>query len=126
MYFKAYLVTIESTGIFTAEDIFLRALKVLEDKAKSYVIWFYNYILLIAIFFIELIKMKDFKKILSTEAFSYIRDTSKISFQYGKHMATYVSAFTMIMKTCKGRDKICSVIQYIADFYYNCNKYSEI
>jgi hypothetical protein len=30
------------------------------------------------------------------------------------------------MKTCKGRDKICSVIQYIADFYYNCNKYSEI
>lgn len=41
-------------------------------------------------------------------------------------MATYVSAFTMIMKTCKGRDKICSVIQYIADFYYNCNKYSEI
>jgi hypothetical protein len=45
---------------------------------------------------------------------------------YGKHMATYVSAFTMIMKTCKGRDKICSVIQYIADFYYNCNKYSEI
>jgi hypothetical protein len=41
-------------------------------------------------------------------------------------MATYVSVFTMIMKTCKGRDKICSVIQYIADFYYNCNKYSEI
>ncbi len=70
--------------------------------------------------------MKDFKRIFSTEAFSYIKDTSKISFQYGKHMATYVSAFTMIMKTCKGRDKICSVIQYIADFYYNCNKYSEI
>lgn len=41
-------------------------------------------------------------------------------------MATYVSAFTMMMKTCKGRDKICSVIQYLADFYYNCNKYSEI
>lgn len=41
-------------------------------------------------------------------------------------MATYVSAFTMIMKTCKGRDKICSVFQYVADFYYNCNKYSEI
>lgn len=45
---------------------------------------------------------------------------------YGKHMATYVSTFTMIMKTCKGRDKICSVFQYMADFYYNCNKYSEI
>lgn len=70
--------------------------------------------------------MKDVKRILSSETFSYLRDTSKISFQYGKHMATYVSAFTMIMKTCKGRDKICSVIQYIADFYYNCNKYSEI
>lgn len=70
--------------------------------------------------------MKGFKRIFSNEAFSYLKDTSKISFQYGKHMATYVSAFTMIMKTCKGRDKICSVIQYIADFYYNCNKYSEI
>lgn len=41
-------------------------------------------------------------------------------------MATYVSTFTMLMKTCKGRDKICSTIQYISDFYYNCNKYSEI
>ena len=41
-------------------------------------------------------------------------------------MATYVSAFTMLMKTCKGRDKICAVIQYIAEFYYSCNKYSEI
>ena len=30
------------------------------------------------------------------------------------------------MKTCKGRDKFCSIIQYLADFYYNCNKYSEI
>ena len=38
MYLYNYVVTIESTGIFTAEDIFLRALKVLEDKAKSYVI----------------------------------------------------------------------------------------
>lgn len=70
--------------------------------------------------------MKDIKRILSTETLSLIKDTSKISLQYSKHMATYVSAFTMIMKTCKGRDKICSVIQYIADFYYNCNKYSEI
>ena len=41
-------------------------------------------------------------------------------------MATYVSAFTLLMKTCKGRDKICSVIQYLAEFYYSCNKYSEI
>jgi hypothetical protein len=39
-------------------------------------------------------------------------------------MATYVSVFTMLMKTCKGRDKICSAIQYIAEFYYHCNKYS--
>ena len=41
-------------------------------------------------------------------------------------MATYVSVFTMLMKTCKGRDKICSAIQYLAEFYYHCNKYSEI
>lgn len=32
------VVTIESIGIYTAEEIFLRALKVLEDKAKAYVI----------------------------------------------------------------------------------------
>ena len=41
-------------------------------------------------------------------------------------MASTVSSFTMLMKTCKGRDKFCSLIQYTADFYYNCNKYSEI
>lgn len=33
-----FIFSIESTGIFTAEDIFMRALKVLEDKAKSYII----------------------------------------------------------------------------------------
>jgi hypothetical protein len=38
MYLPVNIVTIESTGIFAAEDIFMRALKVLEDKAKSYVI----------------------------------------------------------------------------------------
>lgn len=30
------------------------------------------------------------------------------------------------MKTCKGRDKICELIQYTSDFYYHCIKYSEI
>ena len=39
MYILDDLVTIESTGIFSAEEIFLRALKVLEEKAKSYIIW---------------------------------------------------------------------------------------
>lgn len=70
--------------------------------------------------------MNNYQRIFSSEAISYIKDSTKMSMIYGKHMATYVSAFTLIMKTCKGRDKICSVIQYIADFYYNCNKYSEI
>lgn len=64
------------------------------------------------------------KRILSQETISFIRDKAKQSTTYGKYMATYVSTFTMIMKTCKGRDKICSVIQYVADFYYNCNRYS--
>jgi len=71
-------------------------------------------------------QMNNYQRIFSSEAISYIKDSTKMSMIYGKHMATYVSAFTLIMKTCKGRDKICSVIQYIADFYYNCNKYSEI
>lgn len=70
--------------------------------------------------------MKDYKRSLSQETFSFIKDKSKVTILYGKQMATYVSTFTMLMKTCKGRDKICSVIQYSADFYYNCNKYSEI
>jgi hypothetical protein len=70
--------------------------------------------------------MKNYKRILSQETLSFIKDKSKISVEYGLHMATYVSSFTMLMKTCKGRDKLCSIIQYIADFYYNCNKYSEI
>jgi len=70
--------------------------------------------------------MNNYKRILSSETIEFIIDRSKQSYAYSKHMATYVSAFTMIMKTCKGRDKICSVIQYLAEFYYSCNKYSEI
>lgn len=70
--------------------------------------------------------MNNYKRILSSETLEFIIDRSKQSYAYSKHMATYVSAFTMIMKTCKGRDKICSVIQYLAEFYYSCNKYSEI
>jgi len=70
--------------------------------------------------------MHIYPRILSAQAISYLKDSTKMSIIYGKHMATYVSAFTLIMKTCKGRDKICSVFQYLADFYYNCNKYSEI
>ena len=67
--------------------------------------------------------MKNYKKIISEQTLSFLNDRQK-HLLYGKHMATYVSAFTMIMKTCKGRDKICSVIQYISEFYYSCNKYS--
>ena len=70
--------------------------------------------------------MKDYKRSLSQETLSFIKDKGKYTIIYGKHMATYVSIFTLLMKTCKGRDKICSFIQYLADFYYNCNKYSEI
>ncbi len=63
---------------------------------------------------------------MSHETLSFLMEKQRQSYLYCKHMATYVSAFTMIMKTCKGRDKICAVIQYIAEFYYSCNKYSEI
>ena len=55
-----------------------------------------------------------------------LKSKSKIPKKYGKYMASYVSAFSMIMKTSKGRDKICSVFQYGAALYYHCNKYSEI
>ena len=30
------------------------------------------------------------------------------------------------MSSSKGRDKICAVIQYFADFYIHCVKYSNI
>jgi hypothetical protein len=68
--------------------------------------------------------LNNIKRILSQETLSFIKDKAKQSTEYGKYMATYVSMFTMVMKTCKGRDKICSAIQYIAEFYYHCNKYS--
>ena len=70
--------------------------------------------------------MKNYKKVISENTLSFILEKQKQSYLYGKHMATYVSAFTLLMKTCKGRDKICSVFQYVAEFYYSCNKYSEI
>jgi hypothetical protein len=58
----------------------------------------------------------------------YINDSLKsktrIPKQYGKYVASYVSAFSMVMKTSKGRDKICSIFQYGAALYYSCNKYS--
>ncbi|KRX00295.1 hypothetical protein PPERSA_10794 [Pseudocohnilembus persalinus] len=31
-----------------------------------------------------------------------------------------------ILKQSRGRDKICSLLQYIADFYYSCHKHSQI
>ena len=30
-----------------------------------------------------------------------------------------------VMTTSKGRDKICALIQYIVQLYYNCMRYSE-
>lgn len=55
-----------------------------------------------------------------------LKSKSKLPRAYGKYVASYVSAFSMVMKTSKGRDKICSLFQYVADLYYACNKYSEI
>lgn len=31
-----------------------------------------------------------------------------------------------LLKTSKGRDKICAVLQYLADVFLNCAKYSSI
>lgn len=55
-----------------------------------------------------------------------LKTRAKIPTRYGRYMASYVSAFSMVMKTSKGRDKICSIFQYAAALYYHCNKYSEI
>lgn len=55
-----------------------------------------------------------------------LRTRTKVPQQYGRYVASYVSAFSMVMKTSKGRDKICSVFQYGAALYYHCNKYSEL
>jgi hypothetical protein len=55
-----------------------------------------------------------------------LKNKSRLPKAYGKYVASYVSAFTMVMKTSRGRDKICSIFQYVAELYYACNKYSEI
>lgn len=38
--FISNAVTIETTGILTPEEIFYRALDILDEKAKAYSIWF--------------------------------------------------------------------------------------
>ena len=45
---------------------------------------------------------------------------------YGRYVAEGVSSLTTLMKTCRGRGKICSSLQYLAALYYSCNKYSEL
>ena len=58
----------------------------------------------------------------------YINDNLKakstIPKVYGRYVADTVSSLSTLMKTCKGRGKICCLIQYTAALYYSCNKYS--
>jgi hypothetical protein len=43
----------------------------------------------------------------------------------GNTMAYELMQLSHVMSSCKGRDKICALIQYIVDLYVNCMKYSE-
>lgn len=38
-----YIFTIESIGVYKSQDIFLRALDILEEKSKTYLLWLINY-----------------------------------------------------------------------------------
>lgn len=42
----------------------------------------------------------------------------------GKAMAYELMQLSNVMSSSRGRDKICAIIQYIAQLYVNCMKYS--
>jgi hypothetical protein len=44
----------------------------------------------------------------------------------GNYVASKVSMLSMFMSTTKGRDKICSLIQYVADLHLQCIKHTNI
>eukprot|EP01017_Pseudomicrothorax_dubius_P003745 TRINITY_DN10603_c0_g2_i2.p1 TRINITY_DN10603_c0_g2~~TRINITY_DN10603_c0_g2_i2.p1 ORF type:complete len:322 (-),score=51.80 TRINITY_DN10603_c0_g2_i2:53-1018(-) len=51
---------------------------------------------------------------------------SNITVRYGTYIVSTASFVGHLMSTSKGRDKICSLIQYIAQFYYECINNSNI
>ncbi len=34
--------------------------------------------------------------------------------------------FSQLIKSSKGRDKVCGLLQYLSDFYHSCHKYSDV
>jgi hypothetical protein len=68
--------------------------------------------------------MNDLKEYLAVYAYR-----ARIQQEYRKNMANLLLLlflFYYANETCKGRDKICSFIEYTSDFYYHCLKYSGI
>ena len=43
----------------------------------------------------------------------------------GNVMGYELMQLSNVMTTSKGRDKICALIQYTAELYYNCMGYSQ-
>ena len=66
--------------------------------------------------------ISDFKEYINQS----LKANSSVPLVYGKYVADSVSSLSTLMKTCKGRGKICAMLQYLAALYYACNKYSEI
>ena len=54
------------------------------------------------------------------------KSTMKFPLNYGKFVASTASSVSSLMSSSKGRDKICSIIQYHADFYLACVKYTNL
>ena len=72
----------------------------------------------------KLQSMNDLKQYLAVCAYR-----ARIQKEYQKSMANLLLLLFIVYyayETCKGRDKICSFIQYTSDFYYHCLKYSGI
>lgn len=65
-------------------------------------------------------------RLLSSDSLNRIVDRSKIIVQGTKVLVEQAKNFKAILGSSKGRDKICSIIQYTAKFVYTCHIHSNI
>ena len=54
-----------------------------------------------------------------------MQQTPSMMRSMGNVMGYELMQLSNVMTTSKGRDKICALIQYTAELYYNCMGYSQ-
>eukprot|EP01017_Pseudomicrothorax_dubius_P034790 TRINITY_DN4803_c0_g1_i4.p1 TRINITY_DN4803_c0_g1~~TRINITY_DN4803_c0_g1_i4.p1 ORF type:complete len:212 (+),score=37.04 TRINITY_DN4803_c0_g1_i4:28-663(+) len=64
----------------------------------------------------------DFAEVFSKK----FSENGQIPAKYGSYLISTASFVGTQMSSSKGRDKICSLIQYLAQFYFECHNHSSI